>query len=160
MCPSRRSSVEREEGQHLDAMGVGCALCLGQASLQCVDIYLALHYSGGMDVTDNWTTQLRKGVLELCILNVVGRSPVYGYDIVKRLRGIDALVIREGTVYPILSRLRRDGLVSTTLRESPEGPARKYYELTERGRQVCGEMNAYWDLMKRGIDRLKQETPS
>ena len=113
-----------------------------------------------MDVADNWTTQLRKGVLELCILNVVGRAPVYGYDIVKQLRGIDALVIREGTVYPILSRLRRDGLVSASLQESPEGPARKYYELTPRGKQVCLEMNAYWDVLKRGIDRLKQETPS
>ena len=122
--------------------------------------YLLIQYSGHVDVADNWTTQLRKGVLELCILNVVGRAPVYGYDIVKQLRGIDALVIREGTVYPILSRLRRDGLVSASLQESPEGPARKYYELTPRGKQVCLEMNAYWDVLKRGIERLKQETPS
>lgn len=109
-----------------------------------------------MNVTENWTTQLRKGVLELCILNVVGQARIYGYDIVKQLRGIDALVIREGTVYPILSRLKRDGLVSTSLQESPEGPARKYYELTPRGEQLRTEMNAYWDLMKRGIDTLKQ----
>ena len=108
-----------------------------------------------MNVTDNWTTQLRKGVLELCILNVVDQSRVYGYDIVKQLRGIDALVIREGTVYPILSRLRRDGLVSTSLQESPEGPARKYYEISARGKQVCVEMNAYWDVLKQGIDALK-----
>ena len=85
------------------------------------DSYYAWNYSSVMDVTDNWTTQLRKGVLELCVLNVVGQAPVYGYDIVKRLRGIDALVIREGTVYPILSRLKRDGLVITSLQESPEG---------------------------------------
>ena len=109
-----------------------------------------------MDVTDNWTTQLRKGVLELCVLNVVGQASVYGYDIVKRLRSIDALVIREGTVYPILSRLKRDGLVSTSLQESPEGPARKYYELTPRGELVRGEMNAYWEVLKRGMDTLKQ----
>lgn len=110
-----------------------------------------------MDVTDNWTTQLRKGVLELCILNVVGQARVYGYDIVKQLRGIDALVIGEGTVYPILSRLKRDGLVRTTLEESPEGPARKYYELTKRGEQLCAEMNAYWDVLTHGIDTLKEE---
>ena len=113
-----------------------------------------------MDVTDNWTTQLRKGVLELCVLNVVGQAPIYGYDIVKRLRGIDALVIREGTVYPILSRLKRDGLVNTSLQESPEGPARKYYELTPRGELVRGEMNAYWEVLKRGMDALKKEVPS
>ena len=111
-----------------------------------------------MNVTDNWTTQLRKGVLELCILNVVGQARVYGYDIVRQLRDIDALVIREGTIYPILSRLKRDGLVSTSLQESPEGPARKYYELTPRGKQVCVEMNAYWDVLKRGIDTIKKET--
>ncbi len=97
-------------------------------------------------------------MLELCILNVVGQARVYGYDIVKQLRGIDALVIREGTVYPILSRLKRDGLVRTTLEESPEGPARKYYELTTRGKQLCGQMNAYWDILTRGIDTLKDET--
>ena len=114
-----------------------------------------MEYSCAVRVTENWTTQLRKGVLELCILNVVSQARVYGYDIVRQLRGIDALVIREGTVYPILSRLKRDGLVTTSLQESPEGPARKYYELTARGRQVCDEMNAYWDVLKRGIDALK-----
>ena len=108
-----------------------------------------------MSVTDNWTTQLRKGLLELCILNVVGRARVYGYDIVKQLRGIDTLVVREGTVYPILSRLRRDGLVAASLEESSEGPARKYYELTERGERLLEEMNAYWDVLSRGIDTVK-----
>ena len=112
-----------------------------------------------MDVTDNWTTQLRKGLLELCILNVVGRTRVYGYDIVKQLRGIDTLVVREGTVYPILSRLRRNGLVTASLEESPEGPARKYYELTERGERLLNEMNAYWDVLRRGIDAIKADRP-
>ena len=108
-----------------------------------------------MDVTDNWTTQLRKGLLELCILNVVGRQRVYGYDIVKQLRNLDALVVREGTIYPILSRLKRDGLVKTSLEESPEGPARKYYELTRRGEQLLAEMNTYWDVLAQGIKALR-----
>lgn len=111
-----------------------------------------------MDVTDNWTTQLRKGLLELCVLNVVGRERVYGYDIVKQLRDIDTLVMREGTIYPILSRLRRDGLVKTSLEESPEGPARKYYELTRRGEQLLAEMNAYWDVLTNGIATLRRES--
>jgi PadR family transcriptional regulator PadR len=111
-----------------------------------------------VDVTDNWTTQLRKGLLELCILNVVVQRRVYGYDIVKRLRNVDALVVAEGTVYPILSRLKRDGLVKTCLEESPEGPARKYYELTKRGQQLLAEMNAYWDALTTGIHTLKKES--
>jgi PadR family transcriptional regulator PadR len=109
-----------------------------------------------MEVAENWTTQIRKGVLELCILNVIGQSRIYGYDIVRQLRGIDALVVREGTIYPILSRLKRDGLVRTSLEESPEGPARKYYELTRRGEQLIAEMNTYWDVLTRAISALKR----
>jgi PadR family transcriptional regulator PadR len=109
-----------------------------------------------VEVADNWTTQLRKGVLELCILNIIGSGRMYGYDIVRRLRDIDALVVREGTIYPILSRLKRDGLVRTSLEESPEGPARKYYELTRRGEQLLSDMNGYWDVLTRGISDLKR----
>jgi PadR family transcriptional regulator PadR len=96
-------------------------------------------------------------VLELCILNIIGRSRVYGYDIVKQLRGVDALVVREGTIYPILSRLKRDGLVRTSLEESPEGPARKYYELTRRGEQQLAAMNDYWQELTSGIRALTKE---
>ena len=110
-----------------------------------------------MEVADNWTTQLRKGVLELCILNVIGRRSVYGYDIVKQLRDVDALVVGEGTIYPILSRLKRDGLVRTSLEESPAGPARKYYELTRRGQLLLVEMNSYWDTLSRGVSALRHE---
>ena len=109
-----------------------------------------------MEIADNWTTQLRKGVLELCILNIIGRSRVYGYDIVRQLRDIDALVVSEGTIYPILSRLKRDGLVRTSLEESPEGPARKYYELTRRGEQLLDDMNGYWDVLNRGMSDLRK----
>ena len=108
-----------------------------------------------MELADNWTTQLRKGVLELCILNIIGHRRIYGYDIVRHLRDIDALVVREGTIYPILSRLKRDGLARTSLEESPEGPARKYYELTRRGQQLLDEMNSYWDVLSRGMSGLR-----
>jgi PadR family transcriptional regulator PadR len=111
-----------------------------------------------MALDENWTTQLRKGVLELCILNIVGRTRVYGYDIVKQLRSVDALVVSEGTIYPILSRLKRDGLVRTSLEESPAGPARKYYELTRRGEQLVTDMNQYWDVLSSGISELRRES--
>jgi PadR family transcriptional regulator PadR len=110
-----------------------------------------------VEIADNWTTQLRKGVLELCILNIIGRSRIYGYDIVRHLRDIDALVVREGTIYPILSRLKRDGLVRTSLEESPEGPARKYYQLTARGRLVLAKMLAAWAEVRDGIDQVAAE---
>ncbi len=104
---------------------------------------------------DNWSTQLRKGMLELCILNAIDGTRLYGYDIVRRLREIDALVVSEGTVYPILSRLRREGFLETTLEESAEGPARKYYTLSEKGRRILARMNDCWTKMKTGTDKLK-----
>jgi PadR family transcriptional regulator PadR len=72
-------------------------------------------------------------MLELCILNAIDGTRLYGYDIVRRLREIDALVVGEGTVYPILSRLRREGFLDTSLEESAEGPARKYYMVLVTG---------------------------
>jgi PadR family transcriptional regulator PadR len=106
---------------------------------------------------DNWSTQLRKGMLELCILNAIKGSSLYGYDIVRKLRDIPSLVISEGTIYPILSRLKREGFVQTTIKESSEGPPRKYYELTEKGRQILRNMNGYWLDIRSGTDSLKGE---
>ena len=103
---------------------------------------------------DNWATQLRKGMLELCILNAMKGTNLYGYDIVRKLRDINGLVISEGTIYPILSRLKREGFVRTTIRESTEGPARKYYELTARGEKTLSQMNYYWHDIKSGTDSL------
>ncbi len=103
---------------------------------------------------DNWSTQLRKGMLELSILNAIRDNSLYGYDIVRKLRKINGLVISEGTIYPILGRLKREKLVKTTLQESPEGPARKYYHLTEAGQTMLERINAYWDQIKTGTDSL------
>lgn len=102
----------------------------------------------------NWLTQVRKGVLELAILNALKRRRLYGYEIVRDLGEIDSLVIAEGTVYPLLSRLRQDGLLDVTLEESPGGPPRKYYELTEKGTRQLARMNDYWTRLQRGLDAL------
>lgn len=107
--------------------------------------------------TDNWTVQLRKGILELCILNSLHSSRLYGYDIVRKLRQVEGLVIGEGTIYPILSRLKRETFVETSVEESPEGPPRKYYELTDLGRHQLCRMNTEWEVLWRGIESLRQE---
>ena len=107
---------------------------------------------------DNWVTQLRKGMLELCILNSMNGRRIYGYDIVKLLRATDGLVISEGTIYPILSRLHREGFVQTHIEESASGPPRKYYELTKSGQQQLVRMNEYWQSIESGIDDLRKET--
>lgn len=105
----------------------------------------------------NWTTQLRKGLLELAILNSLGGSALYGYEIVRRLGDVDGLVISEGTVYPILSRLRNENLVETFIEESPEGPPRKYYQLTARGREELRRMNQHWERLHEAIGGLRKE---
>ena len=106
---------------------------------------------------ENWATQLRKGMLEVGILNAIRGARLYGYDIVRKLRGIDGLVISEGTIYPILSRLKRQGLVTTSIEESTEGPARKYYELSDAGEVMLATMNAYWKQIKSGVDALRSD---
>ena len=106
---------------------------------------------------DNWTTQVRKGVIELCVLNALGGGRLYGYDIVRQLRDLDGFFIAEGTVYPLLSRLKREKFVRTSLEESPQGPARKYYELTELGRRQLAVMNDYWKRLGDGVARLQRK---
>lgn len=109
------------------------------------------------DFLANWTTQMRKGLLELCVLAALRGRRLYGYDIVKRLSSIGGLVMGEGTVYPILSRFKKEGLVETTLVESAEGPARKYYQLTLKGRRLLTEMLAAWAEVRDGIDHVAAE---
>ena len=105
----------------------------------------------------NWTTQLRKGTLELCVLSALSGRRLYGYDLVKQLRDVGGLIMSEGTVYPMLSRFKKEGLVTSTLVESSEGPARKYYELTPRGRNLVCRMLEHWREVRGGIDTLGGE---
>lgn len=105
----------------------------------------------------NWTTQLRKGLLELAILNALETGPLYGYEIVRRLGEVDGLVITEGTVYPILSRLKNESYVETYIEESPEGPPRKYYRLTRNGRDELLRMNEHWQRLHDAIGHVRKD---
>ncbi len=108
------------------------------------------------DFFDNWTVQVRKGLLELCILNALADRERYGYELVKTLVAIPGLGVTEGTLYPLLSRLRVQGLITSRLEESSEGPARKYYSLTSGGRKVTGAMNDYLQVMNQGTEKLRK----
>jgi PadR family transcriptional regulator PadR len=112
------------------------------------------------DFFDNWTVQVRKGVLEVCILNALAEKERYGYELVKTLVAIPGLGVTEGTLYPLLSRLRVQGLISSRLEESSEGPARKYYALTRTGRSIMKTMNEYLDNLNRGTRELQERTMS
>lgn len=101
-----------------------------------------------------WVTQLRKGLIEYCVLKVLSSGESYGYEIVQRLRTMDSLAITECTVYPILTRLRNDGYLNVRAENSPNGPPRRYYALTSLGRDRLREMNAYWVALHDAINGL------
>ena len=109
------------------------------------------------DFFDNWTVQVRKGLIELCFLNAIAEEERYGYDLVKMLVEIPGLGVTEGTIYPLLSRLRVAGLITSRLEESSAGPARKYYLLTKDGRKVMENMHEYLDTLNRGVARLRRK---
>lgn len=92
----------------------------------------------------NWLSQVKRGVLELCILNLLAHQPMYGYQIVKRITAIPGLVLSEGTIYPLLSRLKGQGLLVSQLVESPQGPARRTYVLTAAGEHYLELINRGW----------------
>ena len=105
-------------------------------------------------IYNKWTTQLRKGMLELAILRAVSTQRLYGYEITKLLSSAASLVITEGTVYPILNRLKREGFLDTSLEESQEGPVRKYFKLTPLGKAQLHRMNEYWNRTRDGLDSI------
>ncbi|MBN2505718.1 MAG: PadR family transcriptional regulator [Verrucomicrobia bacterium] len=108
------------------------------------------------DFFDNWTVQVRKGLLEYCVLNALADRERYGYDLVKTLMAVPGLGVTEGTLYPLLSRLRVQGLLSARLEESREGPARKYYALTAAGKRNLAAMTDYLDTLNRGARTLQR----
>ena len=98
---------------------------------------------------------MRKGLLELVVLNRLKNSDYYGYDLVQELKSIDGLSMREGTVYPILARLEEEGFVEHVIKESSTGPPRKYFRITREGRKAVVEMNAHWETMEQAVGAAK-----
>jgi PadR family transcriptional regulator len=99
-------------------------------------------------------TELRRGVLEYCVLAVVGQKESYAFEIVRVLSGAGGLVTSEGTIYPLLSRLRRDALVTTTWRESESGPPRRYYRLSGQGERALDAFTRDWTRFRVAVDAL------
>lgn len=99
-------------------------------------------------------SQFRKGVVELAILALLHRDEAYGGEIVDRLGAFPGLAISAGTAYPLLSRLKRSGLIASVWRESPVGPPRKYYRLTADGESSFADLAKAWNGMKNDMDQL------
>lgn len=99
--------------------------------------------------------QIRRGAIEYCVLALLrDGGEQYGFDLVRQLSAADELVTSEGTIYPLLTRLRQEGLVSTTWRESPQGPPRRYYEITREGKAALKTFTEQWVRFRSAVDRL------
>ncbi len=101
-------------------------------------------------------SSLRKGLLEYLILSIVSAGKVYAADILERLSTTD-FATQEGTLYPLLSRMRREGLLDYEWQESEMGPPRKYYKLTESGRIQLGKFRTYWQYLTELINELGEQ---
>jgi PadR family transcriptional regulator PadR len=109
---------------------------------------------------DNKIAQLRKGILELAILAALYRNAHYGYSLVRTMAESGELEVKEGTIYPILSRLAKEGLVQTEWVESKQGPPRKYYSLTRSGRSMCKALDGEFRRLVNLVDSAGRQSAS
>ncbi|MBN2273218.1 MAG: PadR family transcriptional regulator [Bacteroidales bacterium] len=105
---------------------------------------------------ENVKAQMRKGVLEFCILSILSKGDAYASDILKKLKESD-LIIVEGTLYPLLTRQKNMGLLSYRWEESTQGPPRKYYALTEKGRDFLASLDNTWKELVDAVASIRHE---
>ena len=107
----------------------------------------------------SWISQFRKGVTELVVLAALRKGEAYGYELLQRINRIDGLALTESTVYPLLARLKRDQLVKVRAAPSSSGPPRRYYRLTEAGRQRLCDMLDHWRRVGNSVEHLLKDGP-
>ena len=105
-------------------------------------------------IIENNKTQMRRGVLEYSILLILASGDEYASSIIQKLKEVD-IIIAEGTTYPLLIRLKKLGLLTYRWEESPQGPPRKYYMITDYGREQLAGLDAAWDELSRGIESIR-----
>lgn len=108
---------------------------------------------------ENVKAQMRKGVLEFCILSILSKGDAYASDILKQLKESQLIVV-EGTIYPLLTRQKNMGLLSYRWEESTQGPPRKYYALTEKGNEVLRELKASWKELVDAVSAIQKNKSS
>jgi len=102
---------------------------------------------------ENQKAQMRKGVLELCILSIIAENDAYASEIIDKLKEAK-LIIVEGTLYPLLTRLKNDGMTSYRWEESKSGPPRKYFQITDIGRKVLSELKSGWQELAVAVEKI------
>ncbi len=105
---------------------------------------------------DNVKAQMRKGILEYCILSILSKTDSYASSIIAELKDAQMIVV-EGTLYPLLTRQKNQGLLGYRWEESPQGPPRKYYTITDKGKQVLTELDSAWNELVETIARIRNK---
>lgn len=103
------------------------------------------------------STQMLKGILEGCLLAVISEEEVYGYEMTKKLELYGFNMVSEGSIYPLLIRMKKDGLVTTTTKSSESGPKRKYYSLTDKGKQQLVTFIGIWGNISSSVNKLLED---
>ncbi|WP_297073369.1 PadR family transcriptional regulator [uncultured Duncaniella sp.] len=106
---------------------------------------------------DNLKSQMRKGMLEFCVLLLLKRGDAYASEMIARLKDAH-LIVMEGTLYPLLTRLKNDGLLAYRWEESMQGPPRKYYSITPLGLEFLGQLQSSWDDISRSVTLLLSDS--
>lgn len=106
---------------------------------------------------ENAKAQMRKGVLEFCILSILSEKDAYASDIINKLKEAKLIVV-EGTLYPLLTRQKNAGLLNYRWEESTQGPPRKYYSLTENGKNALNELNKSWKELVDAVDSISKNS--
>ena len=106
-------------------------------------------------IAENTQTQMRKGILEYCILSIISKGEIYASDIISELKRAQLLVV-EGTLYPLLTRLKNNGLLSYNWQESTSGPPRKYYQITVEGLEVLHKLDVTWKELVYAVETSLQ----
>lgn len=104
---------------------------------------------------ENTKAQMRKGILEYCILEILSKKNAYAPDIIEEMKKAKMIVV-EGTLYPLLTRLKNAGMLSYRWEESQQGPPRKYYELTETGTEILSEMEESWTEIVEAVETIRK----
>ncbi|ASS64725.1 MULTISPECIES: PadR family transcriptional regulator [unclassified Paenibacillus] len=107
-----------------------------------------------MEISE-WNSQVRRGILEFCILLLISGSPRYGYELVTLLNKWEPLAVTEGTLYPLLRRMLKENYLESFWQESESGPPRKYYSLTDDGRRLMHDMSAEWGKFAAAIHQIQ-----
>ena len=119
-------------------------------------MYIALLCTMETQFVEKWKSQVKKGVLEFIILILLSKKELYGYELLDNIKETTGYQVAEGTIYPLLNRLKADNLIDSYWVEMETGVPRKYYKMTKTGNQVLDEMKGYWFDLNNNINKISK----